>query len=396
MRGTRGLLSTIGGRRILLTVGAFYVVLATVRAGYQLQAGAPLLTTAIITTFVGGSGLTVFVGAYRLPTMDVHPSFYARTAGWTFVGIGAMLGLLALYHVQPGTGISEPNRSVPILTGFAAVAGFGVGANDALARTSTLELERQNRELQRMHARFEASNERLEQFAYAASHDLQEPLRMVSSYLKLIDSRYGDDLDDDGREFLEYAIDGADRMREMIEGLLEYSRIDTQGEPFEPVDLDSVLAAVRKNLELRIDESDATIEADSLPRVEGDERQLRQLFQNLIANAIEYSDDPPRIEIDAERDGDGWIVSVRDEGIGIDPDDQERIFEVFQRLHGRDEHPGTGIGLALCQRIVERHGGEIRVDSKSGEGTTVAFTIPAVTADGPTEPAPLSNPDSTD
>ncbi|ELY92161.1 PAS/PAC sensor signal transduction histidine kinase [Natrialba hulunbeirensis JCM 10989] len=223
------------------------------------------------------------------------------------------------------------------------------------------------------------SNERLEQFAYAASHDLQEPLRMVSSYLQLIDQRYADELDADGQEFLEYAVDGAERMRSMIEGLLQYSRVESQGDPFDAVDLDVVVADVLGDLQLSIEEHGATITTDSLPTVEGDASQLRQVFQNLIDNAIEYSgDDPPRIHITAERTGNNWRVTVRDEGIGIDPEDADRVFEVFQRLHTRDEHAGTGIGLALCRRIIERHTGEIQVDSEPGQGAAFSFTLPAL------------------
>ncbi|MFC7231493.1 PAS domain-containing protein [Saliphagus sp. GCM10025308] len=225
--------------------------------------------------------------------------------------------------------------------------------------------------------KLEASNERLEQFAYAASHDLQEPLRMVSSYLQLIERRYGEALDEDGEEFLEFAVDGAERMREMIDGLLEYSRVETQGNAFEPVDLETVLSDAQADLRFPIQESGADVTAESLPRVEGDPTQLRQVFQNLLSNAIEYSgDEPPRVHVTAERADDVWEVSVRDEGIGIDPDDTDRIFEVFQRLHSQEEHAGTGIGLALCRRIVERHGGTIRADSEPGVGTTFTFTLP--------------------
>jgi len=234
----------------------------------------------------------------------------------------------------------------------------------------------------------EESNERLEQFAYAASHDLQEPLRMVSSYLRLIERRYGEVFDEDGQEFLDFAVDGADRMRDMIDGLLEYSRVESQGQPFEPVELDAVLADVRDNLRVMIEESDAEITAETLPRVRGDRRQLGQLFQNLLKNAIEYSgDEPPRIHITAERHAPRstarrpgsetvhqWIVSVHDEGIGIDPEATDRIFEVFQSFDGPDAH-SSGIGLALCERIVERHGGDIWVDTTPGEGTTFSFTL---------------------
>ncbi|QSW99222.1 PAS domain-containing sensor histidine kinase [Haloterrigena alkaliphila] len=226
--------------------------------------------------------------------------------------------------------------------------------------------------------KLEKSNERLEQFAYAASHDLQEPLRMVSSYLRLLEDRYTDQLDSNGEEFIEFAVDGADRMRDMIDGLLAYSRVDTQGEPLEPVDLNTVLEAVLDDLQVKIEEHDAEILSDSLPRVRGDESQLQQVLQNLVSNGIEYSgDEPPRIHVSAERARSKWVISVRDEGIGIDPEDQDRIFQVFERLHSREEYSGTGIGLALCQRIVERHEGTIWVNSEPGEGTTFSFTLPA-------------------
>ncbi|WP_306058926.1 ATP-binding protein [Natronococcus wangiae] len=240
----------------------------------------------------------------------------------------------------------------------------------AIARDITKRRERE-REL-------EESNKRLEQFAYAASHDLQEPLRMVSSYLQLIERRYEDEFDEDGEEFLEFAVDGADRMREMIDGLLEYSRVETRGDPFEPVALEEILEHVVEDLQFQIEETNATITTERLPRVRGDASQLRQLFQNLLSNAITYcGDEPPRVHVSAERNGRKWTISVRDEGIGIDPDDQDRVFEVFQRLHTHDAHQGTGIGLALCQRIVERHDGEIWVDSEPGEGSTFSLTLPA-------------------
>ena len=248
-------------------------------------------------------------------------------------------------------------------------------------------------ERQRYRERLEASNEQLEQFAYAASHDLQEPLRMVSSYLTLIQQRYEEELDEDGQEFLAFAVDGADRMREMIEGLLAYSRVETQGDPFEPVDLEAVLEDVVDDLQFRLDETDATLSIGSLPRVQGDDDQLRQVFQNLLENAIEYSgDEPPSIRITADRktatdsagargeavsSGDGkWVISISDAGIGIDPDNRTRVFEVFERLHSHDAHAGTGIGLALCQRIVERHGGEIWIHPDPDEGTTFCLSLP--------------------
>jgi PAS domain S-box-containing protein len=242
--------------------------------------------------------------------------------------------------------------------------------------TDRLEYERQ----------LETSNERLEQFAYAASHDLQEPLRMVSSYLQLVERRYADDLDAEGRAIIEVAVDGADRMRDMIVGLLQYSRVNTRGDPFEVVDLDAVFADVRQDMEVKIDESGAAVTSEALPRVYGDPNQLNQLFQNLLDNAIEYSGDaPPRVHVSAEPDGDRWVVSVRDEGVGIEPADQQRVFEVFQSLQNRRDHHGTGIGLALCKRIVERHGGDVRVESEPGEGAT--FSVSLSGADGHVEGA---------
>ncbi|APW99538.1 histidine kinase [Halobiforma lacisalsi AJ5] len=226
----------------------------------------------------------------------------------------------------------------------------------------------------------EASNERLEQFAYAVSHDLEEPLRMISSYLQLVERRYGDELDADGREFIEFAVDGADRMKEMIDGLLAYSRIDTRGEPFEPVDLEAVLEDVTTDIGVLIADSDAELAVEPLPVVEGDASQLRQLFQNLVSNAIKYSgDEPPRIDVTATRDGNRWAITVRDEGIGIEPDARDRIFRVFQRGdRGHDVEDGTGIGLAISRRIVDRHGGEISVESEPGEWTAVTVTLPGV------------------
>ncbi|NUB92740.1 PAS domain-containing protein [Haloterrigena sp. SYSU A121-1] len=245
------------------------------------------------------------------------------------------------------------------------------------ALTDITEQKQAERRLETVNERLRASNERLEQFAHAASHDLQEPLRMVSSYLQLIENQYGETLDEEGREFLEFAVDGADRMRNMIDALLAYSRVETQGDPFEPVDLNDVLMDVQTDLQRKIEETDAEIAVTDLPRVEGDASQLRQLFQNLLDNALEYSgDEPPRVSVSAERDRTKGIIAVRDEGIGIEPGNHDRIFEVFERLHSREDHSGTGIGLSLCERIAERHDGEMWVESEPGNGTTVFVSLP--------------------
>ncbi len=244
-----------------------------------------------------------------------------------------------------------------------------------LAEAIEREVYRQERES--LIADLEESNERLEQFAYAASHDLQEPLRMVSTYLQLLERRYADRLDEDGTEFLGYAVDGADRMRTMIDGLLQYARVRSRGQPFEPVDLERVVEDVRKDLEIHIAESNAEIQVGALPRVRGDPSQLGHLFQNLIHNAIEYAGDSrPHVEISAAKEGSMWRIAVRDDGVGIDPAEHDQIFEIFERLRPDEHQRGSGIGLALSERIVERHGGEIDVESTPGEGSTFSFTLP--------------------
>ncbi|SEV96482.1 ATP-binding protein [Natrinema salifodinae] len=369
--------SATRGRQAVIALGAMYVVLAVGWLFLWPTENKPFLNILFISILIGVPGLFLLYGGLQLPRTTIHSDFYLRIGCWCLGGIGGMLAVLLLYHLQPADNLSEPYRSVLVLTALSSVAGFGVGMYDAKAETQAREAAQRNQKLQEIQEQLKESNERLEQFAYAASHDLQEPLRMITSYLHLLERRYADDLDEEGEEFIEFAVDGAERMSEMIDGLLAYSRVETQGEPFEPVDLNEELADVQKNLELRITESNADITIDDLPRVTGDRSQLRQVFQNLLSNAIEYSgDETPTIFVTAERNDAMWTISVRDEGIGMQPDQQERIFEPFQRLHSHDEHAGTGIGLALCKRIIERHGGRIWVDSEPGEGATFSFTVP--------------------
>ena len=221
------------------------------------------------------------------------------------------------------------------------------------------------------------SNQDLEQFAYVASHDLQEPLRMVASYLQLIDKRYGDDLTDEAREFMAFAVDGAARMKQLINDLLAYSRVGTKGEEFHWIDLDQVLEIVNRNIEELVSASGATITHDGLPTLEADPTQIMQLYQNLISNAIKFrkEDELPVIHLSAERENGYWKLGVHDNGIGLDTQYAERIFVLFQRLHGSEQYSGTGIGLAVSKRIVERHGGKIWVESQPGQGASFYFTL---------------------
>lgn len=223
------------------------------------------------------------------------------------------------------------------------------------------------------------SNAELQQFAYVASHDLQEPLRMVASFTQLLGRRYKERLDDDARDFINYAVDGATRMQTLITDLLSYSRVGTQGKPLESTRCDDVLDRVLNNiLRLAIKESGAVITRDPLPTVMADPLQLSQLFQNLIANAIKFrGKQPPSIHIFAERRSSDWEISVCDNGIGISQEHADRIFVIFQRLHTKTEYPGTGIGLAICKKIAERHGGRIWVEPTPGGGSTFRFTIPS-------------------
>jgi signal transduction histidine kinase/DNA-binding NarL/FixJ family response regulator len=224
----------------------------------------------------------------------------------------------------------------------------------------------------------ERSNVELEQFAYVASHDLQEPLRMVASYTQLLARRYQGKLGPDADDFIRFAVEGVTRMKRLIGDLLEYSRVGARGRSLAPVSSQSVMDRVLRNLEVTMKSAAAEVSADGLPRVLGDEVQLEQLLQNLVSNAIKFRGEaPPRVQVSAEHKGDHCLFRVSDNGIGIDPQFFGRLFVIFQRLHDREEYPGTGIGLATCKKIVERHGGRIWLESAPGQGTTFLFTLPA-------------------
>ena len=259
----------------------------------------------------------------------------------------------------------------PILDAEGQIVGVSNIARDVSARKRAEELARRAEDLAR-------SNADLEQFAYVASHDLQEPLRMVTSYCDLLQRRYKGKLDADADDFIEYAVDGARRMQELVRGLLAYSRVGAHDKTLKSVEASNVLNRAIANLRVAIQESGAIVSHGALPLVVADPIQLEHVFQNLIGNAIKFhGEEPPRVRVRAVRKGDEWHFSVKDNGIGIDPQYSEKVFAIFQRLHGRGKYPGTGLGLAICKKIVERHGGRIWFESQPGAGSTFYFTLPA-------------------
>jgi len=238
------------------------------------------------------------------------------------------------------------------------------------------ERKRAEAALKKSLADLERSNKELEQFAYVASHDLQEPLRMISSFTQLLDKRYKGKLDKDADEYIDYAVNSANRLQRMIQDLLSFSRVMTRGNPLKSTDANSALGEALANLQTAIQESGALVTNDELPTVWADHSQLVQLFQNLIGNAIKFRrEESPRIHITAKKSAEEWEFAIRDNGIGIDKQYFERIFVIFQRLYPGSQYPGTGIGLALCNRIVQRHGGRIWLQSEQGKGATFYFTL---------------------
>lgn len=249
--------------------------------------------------------------------------------------------------------------------------------------TDITEQKQLSETLQIKNVDLERSNKELEQFAYVASHDLQEPLRMVSSYMQLLESRYKDKLDDDAKEFIDFAVDGAARMQRLIQDLLAFSRVGTRGKDPEIVDSSQSVAEALRNLKVRIEENGATVNAAGLPVVFVDRNQLTQVFQNLIGNAVKFKGDkPPVVDITARDQGEFFEFTVVDNGIGFDQKHADRIFTIFQRLNSREQYEGTGIGLSICKKIVERHGGKIWAEAAVGQGATFRFTLPKPPEEG--------------
>ena len=238
-----------------------------------------------------------------------------------------------------------------------------LAASEALLRSKVMQLER--------------SNEELQQFAYVCSHDLQEPLRVISNYTQLLSKRYHRQLDEKADLFIGFAVDASKRMQDLINDLLAYSRLQTRERKFSPVDCNNVVQMALANLEILMTETGATVDYDSLPTIEGDQSQLLQLFQNLVGNALKFrSKEAVLIKISAQQKDNAWLFAVHDNGIGIEMQFEDRIFLIFQRLHTKEEYSGSGIGLAVCKKIVLRHGGRIWVESVAGSGSTFYFTFP--------------------
>ncbi|MFG2430713.1 CHASE3 domain-containing protein [Streptomyces sp. NPDC048590] len=263
------------------------------------------------------------------------------------------------------------------------VSAVAAAAEDMRRRLVAELAESQDREtlLSEQTAELRRSNSELEQFAYVASHDLQEPLRKVASFCQLLEKRYGDELDDRGRQYIDFAVDGAKRMQVLINDLLTFSRVGRVQQSWKPVDLDASLDRALSNLTLAVEDSGATVVRDApLPELLGEATSLTMVWQNLIGNAIKFRRDdvPCRITVGCVQEGENWHLSVADNGIGIAPEFADKVFIIFQRLHARDEYEGTGIGLSLCRKIIEFHGGRIWLDPEPSEGTLIHFTLPVL------------------
>jgi PAS domain S-box-containing protein len=310
----------------------------------------------------------------QISWQEITPPEYSRSEA-EIVGHTIATGESAVYEKEY---IRKDGSRVPVeMTAFLVrdadnhPQGLAAFAKDITERRQAQEA------LQQTIAGLQRSNTELEEFAYVASHDLQEPLRAVGGCVQVLQRRYKDKLDDRADELITHAVEGASRMQNLINDLLAYSRVGTRGKPFSPVDCNQLVADTLRSLQISIRESSAQVEVKDLPTVMADRGQLEQVFQNLIANAIKFRGEAvPKVLIDARKTDGDWLFAVRDNGIGIEPQYFERIFVMFQRLHTRTEYSGTGIGLAICKKVVERHGGQIWIESEKDQGTTFYFTIP--------------------
>ena len=372
----QGMILIAGWIALLAVIGYTYHVLLF----YRLGPGLPMaLDTAV------GIGLFCTAVLTAHPDRGVLAILTSRTTGGAMarrllpMAILIPWGLGAMLLVSEQAGFFGKEFAVALFAVASIILfTFLLWWNAKLLYRVDIERLGAENKLRQARANLERSNTDLQQFAYLASHDLFEPLRMVTSYLQLLEQRYDGKLDQQGREFVGFAIEGARRMQALIHDLLEYSRLEIRGRAFEPTNTEQVLEDALTNLKVAVEESRATITHESLPTVMGDRGQLTQLFQNLIGNALKFRGaHPVQVKLHAERRGREWLFVLRDNGIGIEPKDFERVFLIFQRLHTRHEYPGTGMGLAICKKIVERHGGRIWVESVPGSGATFFFTLPA-------------------
>lgn len=306
----------------------------------------------------------------------IHPGDYkiveAKTKAWNSSGRPGILNMEFRCRRSDGVYIWLEDHMV-------AVKGTKDSESMAGVLIDVTEHKTTEEKLKQLAEKLSVSNKELEQFAYVASHDLQEPLRMVASYIQLLQRRYHGQISDEANEFIGYAVNGVVRMKSLINDLLIYSRVNTQEFPAEQTDCNKIVEEVKTNLKTAIEESHAEIIYNNLPTINSSPMQLTQLLQNLVSNAIKFRRDvPPKVEITAKRAGDEWLFSVSDNGIGIEQEFSERVFIIFQRLHNYNEYPGTGIGLAICKKIVEKLGGHIWVESEAGKGSVFNFTIPII------------------
>jgi light-regulated signal transduction histidine kinase (bacteriophytochrome) len=323
-------------------------------------------------------GIVVVLGAVR---------FAGEKAGIYGTGVGTGLLVAAIVALLVGTLLHVARIADRAELERERAERENAAAAPVLAARAR-ELESANAELAATTARFERSNEELQRFATVASHDLREPLRVVSGFADLLARRHGDELGADGMRFVEAIIAGVARMDEMISDLLAYARAGRADQPFELVDANELVESAAVALQRAIDDAGAALEVEPLPTVNGNAAALRQLFQNLIANAIKFVDHgPPRVRIWAAEIPDGWRFTVRDNGIGIEPGQAQRIFGMFTRVHGTERYPGTGVGLAICERIVDVHGGRIWVEPAPGGGSQLMFTIARAPAAAAAPPA---------
>jgi hypothetical protein len=294
---------------------------------------------------------------------------YASSLVLPIMNDGKAFGALTIYSREPDPFLEEEINLLEELVGDISFGLLTIRLSDAKSKAGE-KLEKTMDELKR-------SNRELEQFAYVASHDLQEPLRMVASFTQLLEKQYKDKLDETAVEYINFAVDGAKRMQLLINDLLAYSRVTRKSTEFETVNLEKVLNEVLFNLEIVTEKNQTIIIRESLPEIQADYRQMVQLFQNLIGNALKYRRNAtPEICISVQKEDDHWLFSVEDNGIGMESQYFEQVFQIFRRLHTQDEHEGTGIGLAITKRIIEHHGGRIWIESEPSKGSTFYFTIP--------------------